>query len=70
MTTNKDGYAISEKLPIGKYIVKEAKTDDEYVLDENEYHIVVSTYRYTFFYFLCQYLGLSHCGNSISGQKP
>lgn len=39
MTTNKDGYAISEKLPLGKYIVKEAQTDDEYVLDENEYHI-------------------------------
>lgn len=39
MKTNKDGYAISEKLPLGKYIVKEAETDDEYVLDETEYHI-------------------------------
>ncbi|MBQ3414470.1 MAG: Cys-Gln thioester bond-forming surface protein [Clostridia bacterium] len=39
MTTNKDGYAISEKLPLGKYIVKEVKTDDEYILDETEYHI-------------------------------
>ena len=39
MTTNEDGYAISEKLPLGKYIVKEAETDDEYVLDETEYHI-------------------------------
>lgn len=39
MTTDKDGYAISEKLPLGKYIVKEVSTDDEYVLDETEYHI-------------------------------
>ena len=39
MTTDKNGYAISEKLPLGKYIVKEIQTDDEYVLDETEYHI-------------------------------
>ena len=39
MTTDKNGYAISEKLPLGKYIVKEVQTDDEYVLDETEYHI-------------------------------
>ena len=39
MTTDKNGYAISVKLPLGKYIVKEVSTDDEYVLDETEYHI-------------------------------
>lgn len=39
MTTNKDGYAISELLPLGKYVVKEAKTNDYYVLDKTEYHI-------------------------------
>ncbi len=39
ITTDKNGYAISEKLPLGKYIVKEVQTDDEYVLDETEYHI-------------------------------
>ena len=39
MTTNKDGYAISELLPLGKYKVVEAKTNDFYVLDETEYHI-------------------------------
>ena len=39
MTTNKDGYAISEKLPLGKYKVVEVKTDDKYILDETEYHI-------------------------------
>lgn len=39
MTTDKNGYAISKKLPLGKYIVKEVKTNDEYVLDETEYHI-------------------------------
>ena len=30
--TNKDGYAISQKLPIGKYYIKEIKTDNKYVL--------------------------------------
>lgn len=39
MSTDKNGYAISEKLPLGKYIVKEVKTNDEYVLDETKYHI-------------------------------
>lgn len=39
MTTNKEGYAISELLPLGKYIVKESKTNDYYVLDKTEYHI-------------------------------
>ncbi len=39
MITNKEGYAISELLPLGKYIVKELKTNDFYVLDKNEYHI-------------------------------
>lgn len=39
MTTNKNGYAVSELLPLGKYIVKEEKTNDFYVLDKTEYHI-------------------------------
>ena len=39
MTTDKDGYAVSESLPLGKYIVKETKTNEFYVLDKTEYHI-------------------------------
>lgn len=39
MTTNSDGYAVSEALPLGKYRVVESKTDDNYVLDTTEYHI-------------------------------
>lgn len=39
ITTNKDGYAISEKLPLGKYKVVEVKTNDEYLLDETEYFV-------------------------------
>ena len=37
ITTNKDGKAIFTNLILGKYIVKETKTIDGYVLDENEY---------------------------------
>ncbi len=39
MTTNKEGYAVSELLPLGKYKIVEAKTNDYYVLDKTEYHI-------------------------------
>lgn len=33
LTTNSNGYAISKKLPIGEYYLKEIKTDNKYVLD-------------------------------------
>lgn len=39
MTTNSDGYAVSDYLPLGKYRVVEFETNDNYVLDTNEYHI-------------------------------
>ena len=39
ITTNKDGKAIFTNLILGKYVVKETKTIDGYVLDENEYKI-------------------------------
>ena len=39
MTTDENGYAISEKLPLGKYYVVETKTLSDYVLDTNKYHI-------------------------------
>ncbi len=39
MTTNKDGYAISDYLPLGKYKVVESKTNDFYILDKTEYYI-------------------------------
>ena len=32
ITTNKEGYAISKMLPIGKYYIKETKTNNKYVL--------------------------------------
>lgn len=42
ITTNEDGYAISMELPLGKYIVKEISTKDEFVLDDEE-HIIEIT---------------------------
>ena len=33
--TNEEGYAISKKLPIGKYYLKEIKTDNKYLLNKN-----------------------------------
>ena len=39
--TNKDGYAISKKLPLGKYKVVEVKTLDNYVLDSKEYKVTL-----------------------------
>ncbi len=39
MTTDKNGYAISSLLPLGKYKVVEVKTNDFYILDKTEYLI-------------------------------
>ena len=33
LTTDSDGHAISKKIPIGEYYLKEIKTDNKYVLD-------------------------------------
>ena len=37
--TNEDGYAISKKLPLGKYYVIEVETGDMYVLDATKHEI-------------------------------
>ena len=34
ITTNEDGYAISKRIPIGEYYIKEVKTNAQYVLNE------------------------------------
>ena len=39
MSTDKDGYAVSEALPLGKYRVQEAQTKDDYLLDKTIYYI-------------------------------
>lgn len=36
--TNEEGYAISGKLPLGKYFIVETKTKEGYVLDTTEFH--------------------------------
>ena len=38
ITTDKNGYGISKKLPLGKYYLIEVKTKDNYVLDSNKYY--------------------------------
>ena len=38
VTTNEDGYAISKKLPLGKYYLVEVSTNDLYRFDSKEYH--------------------------------
>ena len=38
ITTDKNGYAISKKLPLGKYFYVEVKTNNNYILDTKEYH--------------------------------
>lgn len=38
ITTNGKGYAISKKLPLGKYFLIEVETNDLYRLDSKEYH--------------------------------
>lgn len=39
--TDNEGYAISKKLPLGKYKVVEVKAPDGYVLDSNEYSVTL-----------------------------
>ena len=34
LTTDEEGYAISSKLPIGEYSIKETKTNEKYILNE------------------------------------
>lgn len=36
--SNKDGYAISKKLPLGSYYIVEVETGDDYVLDSKQYN--------------------------------
>ena len=38
LITDKFGYSISRKLPLGKYYLVEVQTKDNYVLDTKEYH--------------------------------
>ena len=42
VTTNEDGYAISKELDAGKYFWKEISSPPGYVLDKNEYDVVIS----------------------------
>lgn len=37
--SNKDGYAISKKLPLGSYYIVEVETGDDYVLDSKQYNL-------------------------------
>ncbi len=39
ITTDENGYAISDKLPLGKYKVVEVETNEDYVLDTTEYYV-------------------------------
>ena len=41
LITNKEGYAITKELPIGKYYIKEIKTDEKYVLNEERINVEV-----------------------------
>ena len=41
LITNEKGYATTKKLPIGEYFVKEIKTNDNYVLNEEEIKVEV-----------------------------
>jgi len=40
--TTKNGYAISKKIPLGKYFLVEVETKDNYILNEKEYHFELS----------------------------
>lgn len=42
LTTNNNGYAISKKLPLGKYFAVEVSTKDNYVLDSSEFHFTLT----------------------------
>ena len=46
-TTDENGEIFIKDLPIGKYTIKETKTDKWYNLDENEKEIIVSQYETT-----------------------
>ena len=41
--TNKDGYAITSRIPIGEYKLKEIKTDDMHILNEDIIKVDVTT---------------------------
>lgn len=41
LITNEEGYAITKKLPIGEYYIKEVKTNENYILDEEEIKVEV-----------------------------
>lgn len=41
LITNEKGYAITKKLPIGEYYIKEVKTNENYILDDEEIKVEV-----------------------------
>ena len=41
IVTDENGYAKSKKLPLGKYYLKEVKTQEDYVLDENKHYFTL-----------------------------
>ncbi len=43
ITTNSEGYAITSKIPIGEYILKETKTDNMHILNDETIKINVET---------------------------
>lgn len=43
IVTNSDGYAITSRIPIGKYTLKETKTDNMHILNEEIVKVDVST---------------------------
>ena len=43
IVTNQDGYAISSRLPIGIYTLKETKTNNDYELNEETFQVEVKT---------------------------
>lgn len=40
--TNKDGIASLDNIPLGKYIIKEVKTNNNYILDDKDYYVEFS----------------------------
>lgn len=43
IVTNKDGYAITSRIPIGEYILKETKTDNMHILNKDIVEVDVTT---------------------------
>lgn len=43
IVTNKDGYAITSRIPIGEYILKETKTDNMHILNKDIIKVDVTT---------------------------